>query len=122
MDEPLQAEMAVGTTRIGIELFDHPVAREFAGRMPFELELSDLNGVEMAAPLPAPLTVQGVPDEDAPGECEIGYFAPKQMLALYYADFGRSIPGVVRLGRLACGPQLLEAMPDRTVALFSRRD
>lgn len=105
--------MTIRNTRVGAELYDHPVAGELAELLPLGLVFTDFNQVEKVAPLDRPLHLRGVPDTDPPGPGEIGYHAPTQGIILYYASQGRW-PGLVRRGRFSYDLSALQALPDRT--------
>ncbi|WP_017579918.1 cyclophilin-like fold protein [Nocardiopsis valliformis] len=107
----MKIELAVNGTRVKGELYDHPVAREFADLLPLELVFEDFNQVEKVAPLGRSLTLRGVPDADSPRPGEIGYHAPSQGFVLYYGSPGRW-PGLVRMGRFDYDLDVLRDLPD----------
>jgi hypothetical protein len=111
MEARMRIELTIGADRVSGELFDHPVARELAGRLPLTLTFEDFNGVEKVARLDQPLTLRGVPEADAPAPGEIGYYAPTQRLVLYYGHVGRW-PGLVRMGRFTHDLRALRDLPD----------
>lgn len=82
----MRIQLTIGRDLISGELFDHPVAREFAAMLPVTLTFRDYNAVEKLAPLGHALTLDGVPDADAPAPGEIGYHAPSRSIVLYYGD------------------------------------
>ncbi|WP_206674162.1 cyclophilin-like fold protein [Pseudactinotalea suaedae] len=84
---------------IVVELNDSSTAHDLASHLPLQLTFADFNGVEKIATLPAPLTMDGVPDGAAPEPNDLGYYAPSQSLVLYYGDVGYW-NGIVRLGHL----------------------
>jgi hypothetical protein len=107
----MRIQLTLGQHHATGDLFDHPVAREFATMLPLTLEFADFNKVEKVARLPRPLAVRGVPDADAPQPGEIGYYAPAQSLVLYYGHVGRW-PGLVRMGSFTYEMDALRALPD----------
>ncbi|MGO2541827.1 cyclophilin-like fold protein [Specibacter sp. AOP5-B1-6] len=109
----MKIELTIDGGRVEAELYDHPVARELAGILPLDLVFNDFNQVEKVAALGRSLTLQGVPDADAPQPGEIGYYAPTQGLVLYYGSPGRW-PGLVRMGRFSHDLDALRALPDGT--------
>ncbi len=109
----MRIQLTIGTDQVSGELFDHPVAREFAARLPLTLEFDDFNTVEKVASLDRPLTLAGVPHADAPEPGEIGYYAPTQGLVLYYRHPGRW-PGLVRMGRFTYDLEALRELADGT--------
>lgn len=110
----MRIQLTIGTESAGGELFDHPVARELAARLPLTLVFDDFNNMEKVARLDRALTLSGVPDADAPEPGEIGYYAPSQGLVLYYRQPGRW-PGFVRMGRFAYDVEALRELADGTV-------
>lgn len=81
------------------ELWDNPTARDLVSLLPLELVFSDYNSVEKTASLPRALTMNGVPAGADPEPSDIGYYAPGNVLVLYYGDVGYW-NGIVRLGRM----------------------
>ncbi|WP_024793630.1 cyclophilin-like fold protein [Tomitella biformata] len=109
----MRIQLTIGGELISGELYDHPVAREFAAMLPVTLTFQDFNAVEKLAPLARALTLDGVPSADAPEPGEIGYHAPSQNLVLYYDSPG-GWPGLVRMGRLACDVDVIRDLADGT--------
>ncbi|MEE6287211.1 cyclophilin-like fold protein [Georgenia sp. MJ173] len=107
----MRIELTIGEARIDGELFDHPVAHEFARMLPLSLAFNDFNQVEKVAPLDRSLPLTGVPHADAPEPGEIGYHAPTRGLVLYYGRPGRW-PGLVRMGRFTYDLDALRDLPD----------
>lgn len=67
--------------------------------LPLSLTLSDYNGTEKIADLPARLSTDGTPDGISPEIGDITYYAPWGNLAIFYRGFPYS-RGLVRLGRI----------------------
>lgn len=90
--------ITVDNRPINAQLADNPTAQDLADQLPLTLTFRDFNGVEKIAPLPRPLTMEGVPEGDDPDIADIGYYAPSNNLVLYYGDVGYW-NGIVRIGR-----------------------
>ena len=116
----MKIRFTVGDVEFDGELYGNPVAEEFWGTLPTEVLLRDFNKIEKVGRVAAPLTLRGVPQSDAPGPGEIGYYAPTQGLALYYGHVGKW-PGLVRLGRFDLDLDVLKALPDGSRALIELR-
>ncbi|MCO5216678.1 MAG: cyclophilin-like fold protein [Thermomicrobiales bacterium] len=106
--EATPAATPVGNTAVTItfgdivvsgELWDNPTAQDLISLLPLDLTFSDYNAVEKTARLPRALTMDGIPAGDDPEPGEIGYYAPGNVLVLYYGDIGYW-NGIVRLGRM----------------------
>lgn len=111
MEGGMKIELTINDATIEGELYDHPVARELAEMLPLTLTFDDFNQVEKVARLDQPLTLNGVPEAQAPAPGEIGYYAPTQGLVLYYSSPGRW-PGLVRIGRFSYDLDSLRDLPD----------
>lgn len=72
-------------------------ARSMIDQLPLTLSFSDYDGQEKLAELPAPLSLDGVPAGDDADPLTIGYYAPGQVLVLYYEHVGY-FRGIVRIG------------------------
>jgi hypothetical protein len=66
-------------------------------QLPLTLSFSDYGGQEKLAKLPEPLSLEGVPAGDDANPLTIGYYAPGQVLVLYYEHVG-NFRGIVRIG------------------------
>jgi hypothetical protein len=117
----MRIQLTIGGELISGELFDHPVAREFATMLPVTLTFQDYNAVEKLAPLGRALTLDGVPESDAPEPGEIGYHAPSRSLVLYYDHPGRW-PGLVRMGRFTCDLDVLRQIRDGATVRIASDD
>lgn len=102
----MNSPTASAETRITITLGDQQVrgtlwanvtAQELADQLPLTLTFRDHGGQEKIAPLPAALSVQGMPAASDAQPLTIGYYAPEQALVLYYEYVGR-FNGIVPLG------------------------
>ena len=95
-------------------LSDNPSTNGLLALLPLTLSLRDFNGVEKTAALPSPLILDGVPRGADPELYYIGYYAPDQVLVLYYGDVG-FYNGIVRLGRFdPAAADLIRNLPDDT--------
>lgn len=104
--------VTLGGREFSAEVGGSPPARELLAQLPLQLRFRDHNGLEKVAPLPRPLTTDGVPSSADPEVDDLGYYAPAGELVLYYGDVG-SFEGIVRLGRLDPAlSALLESGPD----------
>lgn len=103
--------VTVGGREFRAEVGDRAPARELLAQLPLQLRFRDHNGLEKVAPLPRPLTTDGVPSGSDPEVDDLGYYAPAGELVLYYGDVGY-FEGIVRLGRLDPAlSTLLESAP-----------
>ncbi|WP_457963725.1 cyclophilin-like fold protein [Arthrobacter sp. D1-29] len=78
-------------------LHDNATARSLIGQLPLTLTFKDHGGQEKSARLPAPLSLEGMPAGSDADPLTIGYYAPDQVLVLYYEHVGR-FNGIVRIG------------------------
>ena len=78
-------------------LSGNAAARSLFEQLPLTLSFSDHGGQEKTAELPEPLSLDGVPAGDDADPLTIGYYAPDQVLVLYYEHVGY-FPGIVRIG------------------------
>ena len=102
----------IGDRRFAVEVGDTPPTRDLVAQLPLRLTFRDHNGLEKIAPLPRPLTTDGVPSGADPEVDDLGYYAPTGELVLYYGDVGY-FEGIVRLGRIDPAlSALLESGPD----------
>lgn len=107
----VQIRLAIGEQMVTAQLWDIPAAHDLVDQLPLTLTFRDLNNVEKIAPLPAPLTMDGVPAGDDPEVNDIGYYAPSGDLVLYYGDVGYWT-GIVRLGRIDADMAVIRDQPD----------
>ena len=90
-------------------LSGNAAARSLFEQLPLTLHFRDHGGQEKSARLPEPLSLDGVPAGDDADPLTIGYYAPDQVLVLYYEHVGY-FPGIVRIGSF----DDLAAVRDRT--------
>jgi len=86
--------------RIDGHLSDNPTATSLVAQLPLTLTLSDFDGQEKEARLPAPLSLDGAPERSGAEPLTIGYYSPNQRLILYYDRVG-SYAGIVPIGTFA---------------------
>lgn len=92
-------------------LDNNATARDFAARLPLNVNLKDYAATEKIADLPGALSTQGAPDAYTPAAGDISYYAPWGNLAIFYKD-GHHSKGLVRLGRLDSGVDALQRLGD----------
>jgi hypothetical protein len=90
-------------------LDNNATARDFAARLPLNVNLKDYAATEKIADLPGALSTQGAPDAYTPAAGDISYYAPWGNLAIFYKD-GHHSKGLVRLGRLDSGVDALQRL------------
>lgn len=66
-------------------------------QLPLDLTFTDAHGQEKLAPVPMPLSLDGAPSSSDASAGMVGYYAPAQVLVLYYDTVGR-FPGIVPIG------------------------
>lgn len=104
--------LAVAGRTIEATLNNTPPAQQLLGQLPLTLSFNDFHSQEKLAKLPQPLTMTGVPDSSGAAAGDIGYYAPDQVLVLYYADVAE-YPGIVRLGQVAQDDmEFIRSQPD----------
>lgn len=96
------------------EIIDSPAGREFASALPLTLTLGDLFEREKIGPLPRNLA-NVTETVEAYTVGQFAYWPPSQDLVFFYAETGDlSIPepGIVHLGTITTGLDLIEAAGD----------
>lgn len=106
-DTPITLRIDGGT--VTGTLAGNATARSLIEQLPLSLSFSDYGGQEKLAGLPEPLSLDGVPAGDDADPLTIGYYAPGQVLVLYYEHVGY-FRGIVRIGTF----DDLAAVRDRT--------
>lgn len=79
------------------ELDNSAASASLIAQLPLTLSFGDHAGQEKLARLPTPLDLSGAPDASDAPPLTIGYYAPDQVLVLYYEQVG-SFAGIVPLG------------------------
>lgn len=114
----------MSTTKIHVEiagqiisatLSDNSAANSLIKQLPLTLTFNDYNAVEKTGALPEALDLSRMPQGAEPQIGDIGYYAPNQVLVLYYGKVGYW-PGIVRLGKFEEDPAVVEKLPNGTVA------
>ena len=103
--DSVRIELHFGDELATATLAGTPAAREFAAMLPLQLNLRDPMGQAKSGRLPRPLDVTGVEPVFNPALGQIYYWGPSDTLAIFYEDFGHSVPdpGLVRLGAVDTG-------------------
>lgn len=99
--------LTFGDRTLDATLSDNPAARSLISQLPLTLAFSDYGGQEVTAKPPQPLTMTGMPSAESAPVGTIGYYAPDQVIVLYYTDVGR-FNGIVRLGQMNGDVSILE--------------
>jgi hypothetical protein len=86
-----------GGTSVRGSLHDNAATASLLAQLPLQLSFSDFGGQEKIAPLPAPLSLEGMPSGSDAEPGTIGYYAPSQALVLYYDHVGY-YDGIVPIG------------------------
>jgi len=103
--DSLRIEMHIGDDVATATLAGTPAGRDLAAMLPLQLELSDPMGQAKSGRLPGPLDLTGAEPVYDPAVGELYYWAPSETFAIFYEDFGHSIPdpGLVRVGAVDTG-------------------
>ena len=107
-NDPMKIRLTIGSKAITATLNDNPTSRDFVSLLPLTLPLEDHAATEKIARPPRKLSTAGAPAGADPSVGDIAYYAPWGNLAMYYKDFEYS-PGLVLLGRIDSGVELLRA-------------
>ena len=86
-----------GGTTVRGSLQDNAATASLLAQLPLQLSFSDFGGQEKIAPLPVPLSLEGMPSGSDAEPGTIGYYAPSQALVLYYDNVGY-YDGIVPIG------------------------
>lgn len=110
-DGPARVLLSAGEARAVLVLDDNAASGALLARLPLDLTVEDFNGTEKIAMLPAKLTPGDAPDSCDPDVGSVTYYAPWGNLAIFYRDF-RFSPGLVPLGRVESGMEVISSLPD----------
>lgn len=102
-------KMTVEGQEISIVLYDTPTDNALYEAFPMTLSFSDYNSTEKNAYPPEKLPTKGEPDATDPDVGDLCYFSPWGNLCIFYKDFGNS-PGLIKLGRVESGMEILSGM------------
>jgi hypothetical protein len=113
--DSVRIELRFGDELATATLAGSPAAREFAAMLPLQVNLRDPMGQAKSGRLPRPLDVTGVEPLFNPAVGQIYYWAPSDTLAIFYEDFGHSVPdpGLVPLGAVDAGIDRIAAAGNR---------
>jgi hypothetical protein len=118
--DSLRIEMHIGDDLATATLAGTPAARDLAAMLPLQLDLSDPMGQAKSGRLPGSLDLTGAEPVFDPAVGELYYWPPSDTIAIFYEDFGHSIPdpGLVRVGTVDSGmDRIAEAGNDFTVRM-----
>ena len=103
--DSVRIELHFGDELATATLAGTPAAREFVAMLPLQLDLDDPMGQAKSGRLPGSLDVTGVEAVFDPAIGHIYYWAPSHTLAIFYEDFGHTVPdpGLVPLGVVDIG-------------------
>lgn len=113
---PQKIRIQVEGHTLHAQLEDSAAARDFASLLPLSLVLEDYAATEKIAMLARRLDVSDAPPASTPQAGDVSYYAPWGNLALFHKPFERS-PGLVRLGRIDAGVELLRRPGKLTVRM-----
>lgn len=110
----LKVNISVGDRTFPAKLYDNEAARELIGRMPMELDMSELHGNEKYYYLPEKLPT----DPENPGSIHNGDFMlfGSDCLVLFYEDFQTSF-SYTRLGYIENPEELAEIVGSGSVTV-----
>ncbi|WP_077684784.1 cyclophilin-like fold protein [Tessaracoccus aquimaris] len=91
--------IVVDGQRIEATFGDNPAAQSLVDQLPVTLEFSPYGGQEVTATPPQPITMEGMPEGDAPVAGDIGYYAPDGVVTFHFTDIGYWT-GSARLGQI----------------------
>lgn len=92
---------------LGATLWDTPAAKSLADQLPLTLEFAPYGSQEVTATPPAPITMDGMPEGDAPVAGDIGYYAPDGVVTFHFTDIGY-FTGSARLGQVHGSTEILQ--------------
>jgi hypothetical protein len=97
--------LRVGEHAAAATLTDTPPARQLAARLPLSVQLQDVWGQAKSGRLPHMLNAEGATVVHDPTPGYIYFWPQSEVIAIYYADLGQSVPdpGLVRLGVIDTG-------------------
>lgn len=103
----VKVRIFVGTATMTATLEDNPTARDFAALLPLALTLRDFGDAEKVSDaMPVRLSEEGAPATDAGAAGDIAYYVPWRNIA-FYRRRGPDAAGVVRIGRISSGEEVL---------------
>ncbi|WP_066913371.1 cyclophilin-like fold protein [Millisia brevis] len=111
--------IVIGGRTLDAVLSDNPAARSLLDQLPLTLDFSDYGGQEVLAQPPRPLDMDGMPAGESAPSGTIGYYAPDDVVVLYYTDVPR-FTGIVRLGRIDADLSQLSGWSDARSVTIER--
>lgn len=119
MSTEASIHFTVHGTAVGGTLRPSAATSSLLAQLPLELAFDDFGGQEKLAPLPAPLDLDGMPAGSSAEPGTIGYYAPHQVLVLYYASVGY-FRGIVPIGTFDDVATVRDAAPFTTTVGATR--
>ncbi|MFB5663710.1 cyclophilin-like fold protein [Alteribacillus sp. HJP-4] len=104
-----------------INVYDNPTSREFLAQLPLTLTFEEFGGFEKLSYPPEELTTEGAPSGYTPEREDFAYYSPWGDVAMFYDDH-RYSNGLVKLGEIESGVELLESMNDDFTVSIERMD
>jgi hypothetical protein len=117
----VKIRLTIDGKAIHASLHDNATTRDLLALLPLTLTLDDYASTEKIAYLPHKLSIAGAPEGVDPSVGDITYYAPWGNLAIFHKDFGYS-HGLIKLGRLDGGSELLTAPGPLKVTIEATRD
>ncbi|MBS1866564.1 MAG: hypothetical protein JSS69_11685 [Acidobacteria bacterium] len=114
----MKIRITIGGKTVTATLTSNQAAKDFASLLPLTLTLKDYADNEKISDLPKKLSTKGAPASYDPSAGDITYYAPWGNLALFHKD-GHDSPGLIKLGSIDSGPELLR-QPGALKATFER--
>ena len=104
-----------------INVYDNPTSREFLEQLPLTLTFEEFGGFEKLSYPPEELTTEGAPSGYTPERGDFAYYSPWGDVAMFYDDH-RYSNGLVKLGEIESGVELLDSMNDDFTVSIERMD
>jgi len=111
--------IVIGDQTLDARLWDNPAARSFLDQLPVTLDFEDYGRQEVLATPPQPLTMDGMPAGESAPAGTIGYYAPDNVIVLYYTDVPR-YGGIVRIGQIDGDTSILTGWDAARPVTFER--
>lgn len=111
--------VTINGQQIVVRLYDNQAAKDLVAMLPLSLSFRDYAAAEKIAYLPSKLRTQGG-DGNSYSEGDFAYFAPWGNLAVFYKDQGTAGGGLVILGRIESGKELLQSLNADFTATIER--
>ena len=118
-DTPIR--IVIGDTTLQATLSDNPAANSLLAQLPLTVDFADFGGQEVTGEPTRPLAMKGMPAGESAPAGTIGYYAPGDVVVLYYTDVGR-YNGIVRLGRIDSDLSVLKGWDETRLVTIERAD